>query len=55
MNFNSNREVCGWSCTVDLRVLTSLEQLLLKMQTCFFFSTKHDTLMRRSTVVSLPL
>ncbi len=39
--------------TVDLFVLTSWDQLLLKLKT--FFLTKRATLMRRSTVLSLPL
>ncbi len=41
--------------TVDLQVLTSLHLLLLIMQAFFPFFTKQATLMRRSTVPSLPL
>jgi hypothetical protein len=40
--------------TVDLLVLTSLDLLLLISRTLFFF-TKHGDLIRRSTVLSLPL
>jgi hypothetical protein len=41
--------------TVDLLVLTSLDQLTSKSKKCFTFATKQDTLMRRSTVLSHPL
>jgi hypothetical protein len=39
--------------TVDLLVLTNLDQLLLIVKLYFF--TKQAALMRRSTVLSLPL
>ncbi len=45
----------GRISTVDLLVLPNLDQLLLKMQTLLTFLHKHATLMRRSTVLSLPL
>jgi hypothetical protein len=38
-----------------LLVLTSLDQLLLLLQTLFTFFTKQATLKRRFTVLSLPL
>jgi hypothetical protein len=41
--------------TVDLRVLTSLDQLLLILQTLFPFFKTSATLIRRSTVLSLSL
>ncbi len=41
--------------TVDLLVLTSLDQLLLTLAKLFSFLTKQATLMRRSTVLSAPL
>ncbi len=41
--------------TGDLLILTSLDQLVLILQTFFTFLTKWATLMRRSTVLSLPL
>jgi hypothetical protein len=41
--------------TIDLLVLTNLDQLLLMMQTWLSFFTKQVTLMRRSIVLSLPL
>ncbi len=44
----------GRFSTVDLLVLTSLDQLLLKLKILFTFFTKQATLMRRSIVVSLP-
>jgi hypothetical protein len=40
--------------TVDLPVLTSLDQLLSKLKILFIFLQKQVTLMRRSTVLSLP-
>ncbi len=43
----------GKLCTVDLLELTSSDRLLLKLQTFFTFF-KQVTLMRRSTVLSLP-
>ncbi len=42
-------------CTIDLPVLTSLDQLLLIMQPLLSFFTKQASLMRRSTVQSLSL
>jgi len=39
----------------DLLVLTSLYQLLFKLKLYFSFFTKQPTLMRRSTVLILPL
>ncbi len=45
----------GRLSTVDLLVLTSLDQLILLLKILFiFFFTKQATLMRRSTVLSLP-
>ncbi len=44
----------GQQSTVDLLVLTSLVQQFLIVQTLFTFLTKQATLMRRSTVLSLP-
>jgi hypothetical protein len=41
--------------TVDLLVLTSLDQLILKLKILFGFVTKQATLMRKSTVLSIPL
>jgi len=52
MNFNDI--VGGRLNTVDLQVLTSLNQLGLIMQTFFTFY-KQTNLRRRSTVLSLPL
>jgi len=40
--------------TVDLLVLTSLDLLVFKLKIIFSFFTKQATLMRRSTVLSLP-
>ncbi len=40
--------------TVDLLVLTSLDQLLFILKILFSFVTKQATLKRRSTVLSLP-
>jgi hypothetical protein len=45
----------GRLSTVDLLVLTSLDQLLLILPILFSFFTNKATLMRRSTVLSLPL
>jgi hypothetical protein len=52
-----NETLTEWErlSTVDLIVLTSLGQLLLKMQALFSFFTKQATLTRRSTVLSLPV
>ncbi len=44
----------GRLSTVDLLVLTSLHQLLLMLKILFTFFTKQPTLIRRSTVLSLP-
>jgi hypothetical protein len=44
-----------WLSTVNLLVLTSLDQLIFKLKILFTFVTKQVTLMRRSTVLSLPL
>jgi hypothetical protein len=45
----------GRLSTFDLLVLTSLDQLIFKLKILFFlFFTKQATLMRRSTVLSLP-
>jgi hypothetical protein len=41
--------------TVDLLVLTGLDQLLFILKVLFTFLKKPATLMRRSTVQSLPL
>jgi hypothetical protein len=40
--------------TVDLPVLTSLDQLLSKLKILFIFLQKQVTLMRSSNVLSLP-
>ncbi len=40
--------------TIDLLSLTSLDQLLYKLKVLLTISTKQGTLMRRSTVQSLP-
>jgi hypothetical protein len=45
----------GIQSTVDLLIITNLDQLPLILQTLFTFFTKQATLMRRSTVLSLPL
>jgi hypothetical protein len=45
----------GRLSTVDLLLPTSVVQLLLKQQTLFTCFIKQATLMRRSTVLSLPL
>jgi hypothetical protein len=44
----------GRLSTVDLLVLTSLEQLTLILKILFSFFTKQATLIRRSTVQSVP-
>jgi hypothetical protein len=51
-----SREVLrgGEALTVDLLVLTSLDQLIFILKILFSFLTKQATLMRRSTVPSLP-
>jgi hypothetical protein len=43
------------SITADLRVLTSLDQLIYKPKIKFTFLTKQGIFMRRSTVLSLSL
>jgi hypothetical protein len=45
----------GRLSAVELLVLTSLDQLLFILKILFTFFTKQATLMRRSTVLSLPL
>ncbi len=45
----------GRISTIDLLVLTSLDQLLFKLKVFFFFLTKQASLIKRSTVLSLPL
>jgi hypothetical protein len=45
----------GRASTVDLLEKTSSDQLLLILQTFICFLTKQATLMRRSTILSLPL
>ncbi len=45
----------GKLSTVDLLVLTSLGQLVFILKLLFSFVTKYAALMRRSTVLSLPL
>jgi len=40
--------------TVDLRVLTSLYQLIFKLKILLTFFTKQANLIRRSTVLRLP-
>jgi len=55
---SSNREVLiegEGSSTVGLLLQTSLDQLLLIMNILFTCFTKQATLIRRSTVLSLPL
>jgi hypothetical protein len=43
----------GRLSTVDLLVLSSLDQLLLKLKLLYAYLTKQATLMRRLTVLSL--
>ncbi len=43
------------STTVDLLVLTSLDKLLFMLKILFIFATKQAILIRRSTILSLPL
>jgi len=45
----------GRLSTVDLLALTSLDQLISILKILFTFVAKQATLMRRSTVLSLPL
>ena len=45
----------GRLSTVDLLILTSIEQLFLLLQRLFTFLRKQATLLRRSTVLSLSL
>jgi hypothetical protein len=45
----------GRLSTVDLLVLTSLDELLFILKILLTFVTKHATLMRRSTVLNLPV
>ncbi len=45
----------GWLSTVDHLVATSLDQLLLILQTLFTFFTKQVNSIRRPTVLNLPL
>jgi len=49
---NPNRR--GRISTVDLLALTSLDKLFFMLKILFNFVTKQATLMRRSTVLSLP-
>ncbi len=51
-SFNQGKITEG---TVDLVVLTSLDQLIFKVKIFLTFVTKQATLMRRSTVLSLSL
>jgi hypothetical protein len=44
----------GRLSTVDLLVLTCLDQLLLLIKILYTFLTEQATLMRRTTVLSLP-
>ncbi len=57
MSMEATREVLpkGRISTVDLLVLTSLNKLLLIMKILFMRFTKKTTLIRRSTVLGLPL
>jgi hypothetical protein len=45
----------GKASVIDLLVLTTLYQLIFILKILFTFFTKQATLMRRSTVLSLPL
>jgi hypothetical protein len=45
----------GRLCTIDLLVLHSLGQLILKLKILFTLVTKQAALMRRSTVLCLAL
>jgi hypothetical protein len=45
----------GSLSTVDLLVITNLDQLLLIMQTFFYFLSKRALIIGRSTVLNLPL
>ncbi len=51
---NDNMFVRGRLSTVDLLVLTVLDQLLFILKMLVTFLTKQATLMRRSTMLSLP-
>jgi hypothetical protein len=53
MNFG--RETLQRLTTVDLLVLTSLDQVHLYLQLLFNFFSKQANFMRRSTVLNLPL
>ncbi len=44
----------GKASVIDLLVLTTLYLLIFKLKILFTFFTKQATLMRRSTVLSLP-
>ncbi len=45
----------GRLSTVNLLVITSLDQLIFILQILFAFVTKHAAIMRRSTELNLPL
>jgi hypothetical protein len=45
----------GRLSTIDLLVLTSLDQLICNLKILFTFFTQQPTLTRRSTVLSLPI
>jgi hypothetical protein len=52
---NPGKSYCGMRLsTVDLLVLTRLDQLVFKLKILFSFFTKQAALMWRSTVLSLP-
>jgi hypothetical protein len=55
MKVNAGNSFCrGKLSTFDLLVLTSLDQLLFLLGILLIFFTKKDSLMRRSSVLSLP-
>jgi hypothetical protein len=55
MMFAGNTYLSGRISTFNLRVLTSLDHLILILNKYFFSFTKQAVLIRRSTVPSLPL
>jgi hypothetical protein len=54
MQFERKVLMSGRLNTVDLLVLTTLDQLLLELKILFTSFTKQAVLMRRSTVLTLP-
>jgi hypothetical protein len=55
MNIKPRKSDCeGRLCAVDLLVQTFLDKLLFILKILFTFASKQATLMRKSTVLSLP-